>query len=110
MTARHDQPHGFARPPRVRVRKDRAVAVTSVACPSCDAPIGSPCVTQNASGKRVQHEGRRRMALRAERQAAESARIRQMAQELADAAPPIPQATQDRIAALIQTSRHADAA
>lgn len=43
---------------------------------------------------------------RAEHHAEEKARIRRLAQQVADAAPPIPQATQDRIAALIQTSRH----
>lgn len=46
------------------IRRDRAVLIRAVDCPTCKAPADYPCVS--STGKAAVHGSRRRMAIRAE--------------------------------------------
>ena len=56
------------RAPRVKPKRDRHVSVITVACPTCSAEAGSPCVKLDGtpSAGHLQHPSRRRMAVRAD--------------------------------------------
>lgn len=50
--------------PRHKPRRDRAVSVLSVECPSCKVGIGEKCVSFSGGTSTMRHPSRRRMAVR----------------------------------------------